>query len=185
MRRLYHDNSSSFVNIKWLAYSSTEHISMASIICCSHIGTRSAKADIQETEVEFVHPISVGGVNFSIFTHFLCFFLLKLLKLGEIDGVKFLAWKSDGAKFLTNSMSDPFPWPLVSTFGLTLVLITLCSNLLPWFLVSASGLVVLSRKEAGNPRDYFDKSFLEYKKGFSARGQLELNHLHRVRKQTI
>ena len=33
--------------------------------------------------------------------------------------------------------------------------------------------MVLSRKEAGNPRDYFDKSFLEYKKGFSARGQLE------------
>ena len=49
-------------------------------------------------EVEFVHPVSAGGsvkfvasgVNFSIFTHFLCFFLLKLLKLGEIDGVKFL-----------------------------------------------------------------------------------------------
>ena len=32
-----------------------------------------------------------SGANFSIFTHFLCFFLLKLLKLGEIDGVKFLA----------------------------------------------------------------------------------------------
>ena len=30
-------------------------------------------------------------LNFSIFTHFLCFFLLKLLKLGETDGVKFLA----------------------------------------------------------------------------------------------
>ena len=51
------------------------------------------------TEVEFVHPVSPGGsvkfvasgVNFSIFTNFLCFFLLKLLKLGEIDGVKFLA----------------------------------------------------------------------------------------------
>ena len=51
------------------------------------------------TEVEFVHPVSAGGsvkffasgVNFSIFTHFLCFFLLKLLKLGEIDGVKFLS----------------------------------------------------------------------------------------------
>ena len=50
-------------------------------------------------EVEFVHPVSAGGsvkffasgVNFSIFTHFLCFFLLKLLKLGEIDGVKFLS----------------------------------------------------------------------------------------------
>ena len=50
-------------------------------------------------EVEFVHPVSPGGsvkfvasgVNFSIFTHFLCFFLLKLSKLGEIDGVKCLA----------------------------------------------------------------------------------------------
>jgi len=51
------------------------------------------------TEVKFVHPVSPGGsvkfvasgVNFSIFTHFLCFFLLKLLKLDEIDGIKFLA----------------------------------------------------------------------------------------------
>ena len=49
-------------------------------------------------EMKFVHPVSPGGsvkfvasgVNFSIFTNFLCFFLLKLLKLGEIDGVKFL-----------------------------------------------------------------------------------------------
>ena len=32
-----------------------------------------------------------SGVNFPIFTNCLCFFLLKLLKLGEIDGVKFLA----------------------------------------------------------------------------------------------
>ena len=52
-----------------------------------------------KAEVEFVHPVSPGGsvkfvassVNFSIFTNFLCFFLLKLLKLGEIGGVKFLA----------------------------------------------------------------------------------------------
>ena len=49
--------------------------------------------------------IFASGVNFSIFTHFLCFFLLKLLKVGEIDGVKFLAWKSWGVKFWTNSMS--------------------------------------------------------------------------------
>ena len=46
-----------------------------------------------------------SGVNFSIFTHFLCFFLLKLLKLGENDGVKFLTWKSGGVNFLSNSMS--------------------------------------------------------------------------------
>ena len=32
--------------------------------------------------------IFASGVNFSIFTHFLCFFLLKPLKLGEIDCVK-------------------------------------------------------------------------------------------------
>ena len=35
--------------------------------------------------------IFASGVNFSIFSQFLCFFPLKLLKLGEIDGVKFLA----------------------------------------------------------------------------------------------
>ena len=60
-----------------------------------------------------IPPVSPGGsvkfvasgVNFCIFTNFLCFFLLKLLKLGEIDGVKFLARKSGGVKFWTNSMS--------------------------------------------------------------------------------
>ena len=64
--------------------------------------------------MKFVHPVSPGGsvkfvasgVNFSIFTNFLCCFLLKLLKLGEIGGVKFLTWKSGGVKFWTNSMSD-------------------------------------------------------------------------------
>ena len=35
--------------------------------------------------------IFVSSVNFSIFTHFFVFLSLKLLKLGEIDGVKFLA----------------------------------------------------------------------------------------------
>ena len=49
--------------------------------------------------------IFVSGVNFSMFTHFFVFSSLKLLKLGEIGGVKFLAWKSGGVKFLTNSMS--------------------------------------------------------------------------------
>ena len=49
--------------------------------------------------------IFASGVNFSIFTHFFVFLSLKLLKLGEIDGVKFLAGKSVGVKFLTNSMS--------------------------------------------------------------------------------
>ena len=50
--------------------------------------------------------IFASGVNFSIFTHLLCFFLLKLLKLGEINGVIFLARKSGGVKFWTNSMSE-------------------------------------------------------------------------------
>ena len=70
-------------------------------------------ANISHSEVKFVHPVSPGGsvkfvasgVNFSIFTNFLCFFLLKLLKLGEIGGVKFLTWKSGGVKFWTNFMS--------------------------------------------------------------------------------
>ena len=35
--------------------------------------------------------IFASGVNFSIFTHFFVFLSLKLLKLGEIDGVKILA----------------------------------------------------------------------------------------------
>ena len=49
------------------------------------------------SEVRFDPAVTAGGsvkslasgVNFSMFTHFLCFLLLKLLKLGEIDGVKF------------------------------------------------------------------------------------------------
>ena len=69
---------------------------------------------VHYSEVKFVHPVSPGGsvkfvasgVNFSIFTNFLCFFLLKLLKLGEIGGVKFLTWKSGGVKFWTNFMSE-------------------------------------------------------------------------------
>ena len=68
---------------------------------------------VKDAEVEFVHPVSpsgsvkfvASGVNFSIFTNFLCFLLLKLLKLGEIDGVKFLTLKSGGVNFWTNSLS--------------------------------------------------------------------------------
>ena len=82
------------------------------------VGEVSTSKDKKEeeslrAEVKFVHPVSPGGsvkfvasgVNFSIFTNFLCFFLLKLLKLGEIGGVKFLTWKSGGVKFWTNFMS--------------------------------------------------------------------------------
>ena len=43
--------------------------------------------------------------KFLHFHSFFVFFLTKLLKLGEIDGVKFVAWKSGGVKFWTNSMS--------------------------------------------------------------------------------
>ena len=79
---------------------------------------------IINTEVEFIHPVSPGGsvkfvassVNFSIFTNFLCFFLLKLLKLGEIGGVKFLTWKSGVVKFWTNSMSGNMRMKTIHTF---------------------------------------------------------------------
>ena len=51
---------------------------------------------------------------FAIFTHFFVILSLKLLKLGEIDGVKVLAWKSGGVKFWTNLMSglaaDQLKW---------------------------------------------------------------------------
>ena len=46
----------------------------------------------------------VSGVNFSILLIFSVFLPRKLLKLDEIDGEKFLAWKSDGIKFWTNLM---------------------------------------------------------------------------------
>ena len=58
--------------------------------------------------------IFASGVNFPIFTHFLCFFfLLKLLKLDEIDSVKFLAWKSVGLNFPclpSSSWPSSSPW---------------------------------------------------------------------------
>ena len=50
--------------------------------------------------------IFASGVNFSKNNAMFLFLSLKLLKFGEIDGVKFLAWKSCGVNFLTNSMSD-------------------------------------------------------------------------------
>ena len=46
----------------------------------------------RDPKVRFVHAGTAGGsVNFSIFTHFFVFLSLKRLKLGESDGVKFLA----------------------------------------------------------------------------------------------
>ena len=59
-------------------------------------------------EVEFVHPVSADGsvkflpvVKISPFSLIFCvFFLLKLLKLGKIDGVKFFSLKIRQCKFL-------------------------------------------------------------------------------------
>ena len=53
--------------------------------------------------------VFTSGVNFSILLIFLFFLSPKLLKFCEIKGVKFLAWKSGGVKFLTNLMSA-FYW---------------------------------------------------------------------------
>ena len=36
--------------------------------------------------------------------------------------------------------------------------------------LSSASVKILVRKEVGNPRDYFDKSYEEYKEGFAARG---------------
>ena len=112
---LWKNTSSGTINYKLLL-----HTSLA--WCCLHpavIGRSKAKPRskgrklLKWTRHHPLHSrqsrreckIFASGVNFSIFTHFLCFFLLKLLRLGEIDGVKFLAWKSGGVKFWTNSMS--------------------------------------------------------------------------------
>merc|ERR1712020_415928 len=44
---------------------------------------------------------------------------------------------------------------------------------------------VLVRKDVGNPADYFDKTFAEYKEGFSANGEswLGLENLYRLTSQ--
>merc|ERR1711963_53515 len=70
------------------------------------MGTANLKSEVEFVTAGGSEKIFASGVNFSIFTHFLCFFLLKLLKLGEIDCVKFLDLKSGGVKFWTNSMSE-------------------------------------------------------------------------------
>ena len=54
--------------------------------------------------------IFASGVNFFIFTNFFVLFWLRLLKLGEIDGVKLFVWKSGGVNFLTNIMSELCRW---------------------------------------------------------------------------
>jgi len=44
---------------------------------------------------------------------------------------------------------------------------------------------MMVRKQAGNPADYFDKTFAEYKEGFAANGEswLGLDNLHRLTSQ--
>ena len=37
--------------------------------------------------------------------------------------------------------------------------------------------VMLNRKEVGNPADYFDKNFADYKEGFESRGKYSLNQI--------
>ena len=37
---------------------------------------------------------------------------------------------------------------------------------------SLSSVAMLVRKQVGNPPDYFDKTFAEYQRGFSANGEL-------------
>ena len=59
---------------------------------------------MNHTEVRFFTAVTAaGGVNISSF----CVFIAKLLKFGEIKGVKFLAWNSGDVKVLTNLMSYP------------------------------------------------------------------------------
>ena len=63
------------------------------------------------------------------FHSFFVFLWLKLLKLGEIDGVKFLAWKSAGVKFMTNSMSAiewGLAWKMTKLAEVGKVLIDIC-----------------------------------------------------------
>ena len=63
--------------------------------------------DYDDPEVRFVTAAGsvkffASGVNFSK-KHFFSFLSLKLLKFSEIKGVKSLAWKSGGVKFLNKS----------------------------------------------------------------------------------
>ena len=101
--------SESFVSPSFLAKKKVKYTQMISIYV--KMPSRGGICPCRHCRRQF--KIFASGVHFSIFTHFLCFFSLKLLKLGEIDGVKFLAWKSGGVKFWTNSMSDFYPDALI------------------------------------------------------------------------
>ena len=71
----------------------TETITMVLkiVVTAIKIVIRSRCGICQSRQCRRQCKIFASGVNFSILTHFLCFVLKKLLKLGEIDGVKFLA----------------------------------------------------------------------------------------------
>ena len=56
--------------------------------------------------------------------------------------------------------------------GLTQAVDVITEAIFPIFL-SGSGpvVVLLRRKQVGNPLDYFDKDFADYKSGFQSRGE--------------
>ena len=43
-------------------------------------------------------------------------------------------------------------------------------------LCSGPNIMMLRRKENGNPDDYFDKKFADYKTGFQSRGKYSVTH---------
>ena len=61
----------------------------------------------------------------------------------------------------------PFPGPRTTTTTTSTTTTTTTTPLPP------GPVKVLVRKEVGNPADYFDKTFAEYKEGFSANGLLK------------
>ena len=89
------------------------------------------------TEVRFVPAVTTGGSveflpkrKFLNFLHFCVFLSLKLLTLGEIDGVKVLAWKFGSVKFWTNLMSGQVMKHLLWSKNIS---ISLVKKKITWF----------------------------------------------------
>jgi len=86
----------------------------------------------------------------------------------------------------TSSPLSPTPAstcpPAASTTTTTTTTTTITTTTTP---LSPGPVKVLVRKEVGNPADYFDKTFAEYKEGFSANGEswLGLDNLHSLTSQ--
>ena len=55
--------------------------------------------------------------------------------------------------------------------GLTQAVDVITEAIFPIFLSGSGPVVVLRRKQVGNPLDYFDKDFAHYKSGFQSRGE--------------